>query len=367
MTMGKPGIPDIVQLMRRIAPEAWAEDWDNVGWLVQRRDIPEQDTLRIVLSLDPVDPDIATRRGWRLNIAHHPAIFRPLSRVDETTWATRAWAAGLDFYAAHTNLDAAPGGVNDALARQLGLESTRPLVPCEKAEVVKFVTFVPAGHVDAVRSACAEAGAGRIGDYAECAFQSEGTGLFRPLPGASPYTETPEGNLEREPEVRLDMLAPRHLTDQVVAAARSAHPYEEMAYDVMLMANRQGRVGFGRVGQLPSSLSLPDFTALVGERLQTDRIAVCGPPRSIQTVAVMGGSGGKYWKAALAAGADVYLTSEVSHHEALDAAGAGLPIIDAGHFATEHPVLPVLRDRLLAAFPDLSVEIAEEADPLRSY
>jgi putative NIF3 family GTP cyclohydrolase 1 type 2 len=213
-------VKDVVAAMRRWAPEGWAEEWDNVGWLV-RRDLPQDGPLKVVVSLDPVEPEWAAAQGFRLNVSHHPTMFRPLRRVDETSWAARAWAARLVLYAAHTNLDSAPGGVNDALAGALGLENTRPLLPSDRARLTKFITYVPPENLDAVREACAKAGAGHIGNYDECSFSWPGTGTFRPLPGADPYTRTKTGELETASEVRLEMIVPEGLSDAVVAAARS--------------------------------------------------------------------------------------------------------------------------------------------------
>lgn len=356
-------VREIVGAMRRWAPEEWAEEWDNVGWLV-RREMPQKEPLKVVVSLDPVNPDWAAAEGFRLNVSHHPTMFRPLRRVDDSTWAARAFSVGLDLYAAHTNLDSAPGGVNDALADALGLEHTRPLLP-GSARLVKFITYVPPETLSSVRAACAGAGAGHIGNYDACSFSWPGTGTFRPLPGADPYTRTETGALEEAGEIRLEMIVPAHLRDAVVDAARAAHPYEEMAFDVVPLANTDPRVGLGRVGTLAEPLSLHGFLARVSERLGTDRISLAGRAREIRTVAVLGGSGGKYWPAAKAAGADLYITGEAGHHDALDAAAAGLALLDAGHFATERPVLARVRSYLEQAVPGVAVAVAEEEDPLR--
>lgn len=356
-------VKDVVAAMRRWAPEEWAEEWDNVGWLV-RRDEPRDGPLKVVVSLDPVEPEWAAAEGFRLNVSHHPTMFRPLRRLDDSTWAARAWASGLNLYAAHTNLDSAPGGVNDALADVLGLNNTRPLLP-GRAALVKFITYVPPESLAAARAACAGAGAGHIGNYDECSFSWPGTGTFRPLPGADPYTKTATGALEEASEVRLEMIVPAHLQEAVVAAARRAHPYEEMAFDVVPLTNSDPRVGLGRVGTLPEPMPLDAFCAHVSERLGTDRLSLAGHAAEIRTVAVLGGSGGKYWPAAKSAGTDLYLTGEAGHHDALDAAEAGLALLDAGHFATERPVLPRIKEHLERAVPGVSVSIADETDPLR--
>lgn len=353
-------ITDVVEVMRRLAPESWAEEWDNVGWLVRSRRAAEK-PLKVLLSLDPVEPEAAAAQGYTLNVAHHPEPFRPLRILDDSVRAARAYAAGLDLYAAHTNLDAAPGGVNDALAAALGIADPRPLL-AGRETFLKFVTFVPESHVDAVRSACAAAGAGLIGLYAECSFETRGTGAFRALPGAQPFAGAAGGGLCREPEVRLEMLVPARQSSQVVSAARAAHPYEEMAYDLVVLANRPPGVGPGRVGRLSGETHTAGLVALVAERLNCAPQAA-GPQKAIRTVAVISGSGGEYWKAALDAGADACVTGEAGHHHALDAAGAGLVLIAAGHFATERVVLPALKKHLEASLPGIAADIAPERDP----
>jgi dinuclear metal center YbgI/SA1388 family protein len=357
-------VADVISAMRRLAPEAWAEEWDSVGWLVQRN-VPDGARLKVAISLDPIDPDWAATHGIRLNVCHHPTPFRPLARLDEHTWAAHAWAMGLNLYAAHTNLDAAPGGVNDALADALGLIEARPLLPCEGARLVKFVTYVPPANLDAVRDACAAAGAGHIGNYDECSFAWPGTGTFRPLPGANPYTRTRTGHLEHAEEIRLEMIVPAHLLDAVTVAANDAHPYEEMAFDVYSLANLDPRVGIGRIGTLPEPMEPAAFATKVAGVLRTDCVSVAGHAEAISTVAVLGGAGGKYVGAAKSAGADAFVTGELGHHDALEAQALGIVAVDAGHFATERVVLAPLRAYLEGQLPGLEVVVADETDPLR--
>jgi hypothetical protein len=98
----------------------------------------------------------------------------------------------------------------------------------------KLVVFVPSESLDAVRDALFAAGAGRIGDYERCSWYTEGTGTFRPLPGASP-TVGAVGEEEHVPELRLETVFPAARRDEVVAALRAAHPYEEPAFDVYVL------------------------------------------------------------------------------------------------------------------------------------
>ena len=359
-------VRDVVSALRRWAPERWAEEWDNPGWLVQREENADTDA-RVILSLDPVHPETARSAGCNLNVCHHPSPFRSLSRIDSDTLPVRLWGSGIDLFAAHTNLDVAPGGVNDALAALLGLENVRPLLPCTGARLVKFVTFVPANHLDAVREAAAAAGAGHIGLYSDCSYSHSGTGTFRPGPTTNAFTGTPVGELEKAPEERLEMVVPAHLSDDVVAAVREVHPYEEMAYDLAFLVNLDPTVGLGRIGNLPAPVTLSAFCELVHQQLECARISSAGPEREIDSVALVGGSAGEYHVAARNAGADVFLTGEASHHHGLEARDSGMALVTAGHLATERPVLSAIKSFIERRFPETPVQIANETDPWRDH
>jgi len=230
------------------------------------------------------------------------------------------------------------------------------------AERLKLVWFVPREALDATRSAVFEAGAGRIGEYQRCSWYTAGTGTFFGGEGTAPSIGR-AGREERVSELRVETVVPADRAREVVAALIAAHPYEEMAYDVYALANPDPRAGMGRVGTLPEPMAFTEFCSHVSECLRTDRLSVAGRAECVRTVAVMGGSGGKYLSAAR--GADAYVTGEVGHHDALEAQAMRMAIVDAGHFSTERVVVEPLKRYLEAALPGLDVTVADETDPLR--
>jgi hypothetical protein len=256
--------------------------------------------------------------------------------------------------AAHTNLDVARdgAGTSDPVARVLGLEDVRPLTTeLRDHDRVKLVTFVPPEAVDRVLDAVAAAGAGRIGDYERCSFRVRGTGTFRPTAGADPYSGT-VGEDAAEEEERLELEVPRRAVGPVVAALRAAHPYEEVAYDLLpLVAGAD--VGFGCVGTLPTPRTLEEVAATIRADLPAPHLRYAGDPgREVRTVAAVGGAGDSLIGAAAAAGVDVYVTGDLRHHVTLDALELGLALVDAGHHATEAAAMPTWIDRLRAAGTD---------------
>lgn len=350
-----------VQLVEQLWPERDAESWDAVGLQVGD---PADPVRAVLVCLDVTDAalDEAAGRGADLLLAHHPLLFRPLARLTTATppgrLALRAARERVAVLAAHSNLDVAVPGTSDPVARILGLHDVRPLRPLRPAgggldpEQVKLVTFVPVEHTLAVIAAAAAAGAGHIGGYDECSFRVTGTGTFRPGPGTSPAVGE-RGRRTEVTEDRLEVVVPRAGLAAVVEAVRAAHPYEEVAWDAypLVPPPPAGRArGLGLVGVLPQRRKLVDIADALAVELPSPHLRVVGDlDRAVTRVAACGGAGDALIGDAVAAGVDLYVTGDLRHHPALDAAASGLALIDAGHAATEAAALPVVVEALGAA------------------
>lgn len=335
-------VGDVIAALGRRAPAARAAAWDPVGLQIGDAGAP----ITSAAVCHEVTDEVVTRvEGGAVDllVSYHPLLFRPTTRIAAGPGAAgrayRLARAGVSLVVAHTNHDVAPGGAADALAAALGLADTVPFGPLWGGESVRFVTFVPPESADRVAAAMAAAGAGAIGRYTDCSFRTAGTGTFfapddaRPAVGAA-------GRLNREPEIRLEMVAPAARSEAVAAALAAAHPYEEPAFDVI---ERRGDAGFvGRVGRLEAPATGGDLAALVADRLGGVVRAAGDPRRLIERAAVVPGSGGDFAAAASAAGADVLITGDVSHHRARAALDLGLSLVDPGHAATERPGIATL-------------------------
>ncbi|MEM8558303.1 MAG: Nif3-like dinuclear metal center hexameric protein [Bacteroidota bacterium] len=370
-----PTVSDLARALEAWAPRGMAADFDNVGLLVGD---PARTVTNVLVALDltPAVVSEAQKLGAELIVTHHPLLFTPQKRVVATdpvgALVLRLAAAGIAYYAAHTNLDAAPAGVSFALAEQLGIENPQFLVPQPDA-LVKLVTFAPRDAADAVRAAMAEAGAGQIGDYDACAFVSEGTGHFCPNARATPTIGTAGGPLESVEELRIEAEVMRWALPRVVAAMTEAHPYEEVAYDVYALDKAATRAGYGAIGTLPAPLPLADFLAVVRARLNAGALRYAGDDGAmIQTVAVCGGSGSRFIPHALRAGADAYVTADVTYHtffDVLDTEGRStMALVDAGHYETERVTEQILVDYLGAQFPEVGVHRTDAwTSPMRTF
>jgi dinuclear metal center YbgI/SA1388 family protein len=367
-------VQDITGLLNRLYPPQFAEDWDNVGLQVGDLQAPVE---KILVCLDPTGAalDQAEAANAQLVISHHPLIFRPLKSLTPTdstgqlVW--QAARAGIAVASVHTNLDRACPGLNDWLAERLQLNESLPLQFGRGQELFKLVVFVPEAHLDQVAEALFAAGAGQIGKYDRCSFRSSGSGTFRAGAGAQPFLGQP-GETEVASEFRLEVIVPTERLARVTQKLLKAHPYEEVAYDLLPLANRREDIGLGRIGRLAKPVALKTFagqvkTALGGHVLRW----VGAPERLVSKVALCGGSGASLLTEAVRQGADVLVTGDVKYHDAKIAQEQNIGLIDAGHFATEHLMVERLVSTLqqLVAernWPLVIVPMTGEADPFRS-
>jgi dinuclear metal center YbgI/SA1388 family protein len=311
-----------------------------------------------MFAVDPLPAivDEALEWGADLLVTHHPLLLRATHSVATDTWKGallhRMIRGGCALYTAHTNADVAHDGVNDALARTLGLASTGPLRAWPSEPADKIVTFVPPDHADAVIDALRRAGAGTIGNYTGCAWKVSGTGTFTPGEGSNPVIGE-VGRTEVTAEARVEMVAPRSRRAAAVEALRAAHPYEEVAVDIIELAVAPSGTGMGRVGSLAVPVSLAAFAQRVADALPSTPggVRYHGDPEAVVArIAVCGGSGDSLLTDAARAGADVFVTADLRHHPASGAlAAGGLSLVDPGHWASEWPWLSVAADRLVQA------------------
>lgn len=324
---------EIIGLMEKFSPKAYAMEGDKIGLQIGRLNKPIENVM-ITLDLLENVVDEAIEKNVQLIIAHHPPIFRPLQKIVTDTPQGRIIEKLLKHdiavYAAHTNLDVASGGVNDLLAEAMGLENVELLVPTFEEKLKKLVVFVPKSHCDQVREALGNAGAGAIGNYSHCSFTGEGTGYFLPGENTNPFIGK-AGELEAVNEERIETIFPDSLEKKILSALLKAHPYEEVAYDIYPLDNKGMELGLGRIGNVPE-MTLQDFVDHVKKVFGLNGVRVVGDLQAkVKKVAVLGGDGGKYWSQAKFKGADVFVTGDLYYHVAHDAMMSGLNIVDPGH------------------------------------
>jgi dinuclear metal center YbgI/SA1388 family protein len=340
-------LADIESFFEQWAPRWTAWERDNVGIQIGLRS-RKVSNLLIALDVTPRIVEEAVARKTELIVTHHPLLFRPLSSICDSdpvgSLALSLAEKKIALFSAHTNLDSATGGVSFTLAHALGIVKPAFLVLL-KNTLLKIAVFVPGEHADTVATAMAKSGAGVIGEYQSCSFRMNGKGTFRGSQHSAPTIGEPL-RLEEVAEVRLEMLVPRSRVTSVVAAMKSVHPYEEVAYDLYTLENENPNFGMGAVGDLLKPMSLRAFLAQVKRTLNADSLRFSGSlNQTVKRVAVCGGSGSEYLDDALRANADVFVTADVRYH-GFQAANGRIAVVDAGHYETEHVVLSSIAERL---------------------
>jgi len=346
---------DIINIIERIAPTSLAEKWDNVGLQVGDKD-REINKIMICLEANNKVIDEAVEKGIDMIITHHPLIFKPLSKLVSSDPIVRAINKliknDINLYSAHTNLDIAIGGTSDYLAGLLNLKNLKPLSITQNKRYYKLVVFVPEDNLEEVRDAISNAGAGHIGNYSHCTFQSKGIGTFKPLQGSDPYIGK-LNEIEKVDECRLETIVSVNKLDDVLNNMLRAHPYEEVAYDLIPLENNMEELGFGRIGYLANPIELEDLALEIKNVLNADMVRIIGDKsKHMSKIAICTGSGSEFIKSAHRNKCDCYITGDIKYHDAQLAVDLGLSIIDAGHYETENIICTPLRERLLKEFEE---------------
>ena len=362
-------VREVMELLEELAPLELAEDFDNVGLLVGD---PKAEVSGILVTLDTLENVVeeAISKSCNLIVSFHPIIFKGLKKLTGTNYVERVVMRALEhkiaIYSMHTALDNAREGVNAKLCEVLGILNTRPLIP-QKGIIKKLTTYVPKNKAEQLRKALFGAGAGTIGNYSDCSFSVEGTGSYTPEKNSNPAIGT-IGETHYEDEIQVNVTYTKDREGPVLKALFSAHPYEEVAYEIYGLENKNQHTGMGRIGELEHEMSETDFLQMLKERLNVPAIrhtAFLG--RNIKKVAVLGGSGSFAIGAAKAAGADIFVTADLKYHQFYEAEKTML-IADVGHYETEQFTKSLLVDYLTKKITNFAVCLSESStNPIKYF
>lgn len=362
-------IKDITGILEEFAPLSYQEDYDNAGLIVGD---PEKEIYSALLCIDITDAIIteALKKGVQLIISHHPIIFSGLKKLNGKNLVERcvikAIKNDIALYACHTNIDSMYAGVNAKICEKLNVKSTKILQPA-KNQLKKLVTFIPVDHLEKVREAIFEAGAGQIGEYDSCSYNLLGTGTFRGSEKTNPFVGE-KGKLHLEQEIRFETIFPKTIQSKVLQALLSVHPYEEVAYDIYSLDNEFDQVGMGMIGELENPINPVDFLKRVKEVFNAKVIRHTKIiQENIQKVAVCGGSGSFLLNRAKALGADIFITGDVKYHQFFEADNK-IIFADIGHFESEQFTLEIFYDLIIKKFPKFALYLTEvNTNPINYY
>jgi dinuclear metal center YbgI/SA1388 family protein len=349
-------IRDIITALEHIAPPALQEAYDNAGLITGNK---AWNCTGIIVSLDATEDVVkeAISKKCNLVVAHHPIVFKGLKTITGKTYVEQTIITAIKndiaIYAIHTNLDNVVEGVNGKIADMLGLVKRQVLAPKHNL-LQKLAVFVPVSAKETLLNALFAAGAGAIGNYSECSFSTEGMGSFKAGKAARPVVGNP-GEWHLEKEEKVEVIFPHWLKASLLSAMKAHHPYEEVAYDIYNLANSYQNTGSGLIGELETEMEEKELLAKLKKTFNIPAIkhtVLKGKP--VKTLAICGGAGSFLTGAAIAAGADMYITGDIKYHEFFDADNQ-LVLADIGHYESEQFTIDLLFDILRQKFPNFAV------------
>jgi len=354
-------IKDITTCIEEIAPLSYAESFDNVGLLVGNY---TTEVTGVLVTLDTLENivDEAIEKNCNLIVSFHPIIFSGLKKLNGNNYVERvvlkAIKNDIAIYTMHTALDNSFQGVNAKICDVLGLQHKKILIP-QNNTIKKLTTYVPHDNAEKVREALFKAGAGTIGNYDNCSFNTEGYGTYRGNENSNPVIGE-KGKLHTENETFISVIFEKHKENTLLAALFDAHPYEEIAYDIVPLDNLHQEIGMGMIGELSEKKKALEFLNFLKKVMNIKALRhskLLNKP--IKKVAVLGGSGSFAIKNAINAGADIFVTADIKYHEFYKAENK-LIIADIGHYESEQFTKNLLVDILTKKFPNFAIILSNK-------
>lgn len=349
----------IIKAIEEFAPLSLQESYDNSGLIIGTTDMEISSAL---LCIDITEDTIqeAIDKNCNLIISHHPIVFKGLKRFNKSNYVERcvikAIKNDIAIYSAHTNIDSVRGGVSERICEKLNLKNKQILAPSGE-KLRKLVCYVPLSHAEQLRIALFKAGAGHIGKYSSCSYNTEGIGTFMPEKGSNPFVGEIK-KLHHEKETRIEVIFPLNLKNKIINSLLANHPYQEVAYDIFILENINPNIGLGMTGELEKEIDSKDFLNIIKKTFK------CGTIRytdinidKIKKVSVCGGSGSSLLKNAIASKSDIFITADFKYHEFFDAENK-IIIADIGHYESEQFTNDIFYEILTKKITNFAVHIS---------
>ncbi|MBN2892659.1 MAG: Nif3-like dinuclear metal center hexameric protein [Bacteroidales bacterium] len=354
-------IKDLVSIIENKFPPQTQENYDNSGLIVGDKEI-EINSVLLTIDINEDVVDEAIEKKCNFIIAHHPIIFRPLKRITGSNYIEKtiikAIKNDIAIYAAHTSVDNSDQGINKYLCDLLELKNQKIIQPKQEM-LFKLVTFVPNEHAEKVRTAIFDAGAGYIGNYDYCSYNTEGIGTFRAGEKANPFVGE-KNKLHLENEIRIETVFPGFLKGKIINALLNSHPYEEVAYDIYPLNNEYNKFGAGIIGDIENEADEAEFLSIIKNKFNVQSIRFSNLlNKKVKKVAVCSGAGNFLIEDAIAQKADIYISSEFKYNQYIEAQKR-IVIVDAGHYETEVFIKNVFYELLTKKFPNFAVEFSQK-------
>lgn len=353
-------IKEVTDFLETIAPLSYQESYDNSGLIIGNY---KNEIKGILISFDCTEDIIkeAISKNCNLIISHHPLIFSGIKKINGNSFIDKiiisAIKNDISIYAIHTNIDNIITGVNKILCDKLNLINHKIMIP-QTGLLRKLITFCPDDYAEKVRQQLFEAGAGHIGNYNSCSYNTVGYGTFKALDGANPFVGE-KNNIHKENETKIEVIYSKNIESRILNSLFKSHPYEEVAYDIIQLENEFKNVGSGMIAELNEPINELEFLTIVKQTLNIKCIKhseLLG--KKIKKVALCAGSGSFLIKEAKKSGADIFLTADIKYHQFFEAENM-IIIADIGHYESEQFIKELLFDILSKKFANFAILISE--------
>jgi len=329
-------VQDVIDHLEELAPLAYAEDFDNVGLLVGDK---TKKITGILVTLDTLEAVVneAIQTNCNLIISFHPIIFKGLKKLTGKNYVERvvmkAIKHDIAIFSIHTALDNAANGVNDMICNTLQLTNKQILIP-QNETIKKLSTYVLKNEAEALRNALFSMGAGSIGNYSNCSFNVEGYGTYKGNENSNP-TKGKKGETHIENETKITVTYAKHQESQILQTLFKTHSYEEVAYEITTLENKNQNIGMGMIGEFAQPMDETAFLKHLKTKMNTACIRHSAfLNKKIKKVAVLGGSGSFAINTAKASGADAFVTADLKYHDFFSAEN-NILLADIGHYESE--------------------------------
>ncbi len=354
-------IKEIIEKLENLVPLSLQEKWDNSGYQLKLADEPVNGVL-ISLELTPEAVLLAVKSKCNLIITHHPFFFHPIKSIDinssDATIINTLLNNKICVYSMHTNFDSSIYSMSRFIAQKINLKSLVSINPFKK-KLYKLSVFVPKGYIPIVREALFKYADPVIGNYENCSFETKGRGSFKPVGEADPFIGEPEKTSFVD-ESKLEVIIEENKLGKTIEEIKKVHPYEEVAYDIYPLFDYGSLdiAGLGVIGEFigkEKNITLQNVIIKLKNAINADYINYTGKlKRIIKKAAIISGSGFSYINEVINKGADVFISSECSYHNAIKAYNNNLCLIDIPHFDSEKSFNLILKE-ILGRYFDIKI------------
>ncbi|EKD41998.1 MAG: protein of unknown function DUF34 [uncultured bacterium] len=340
-------LSEIISRAEKEIPLHYQEAYDRSGLQVGSKN---WEVKKVLFAYDACHEVIeeAIKKKAQLIVTHHPLSMKDYRQINLDTYEgaiiEKAIQNKIAIYSFHTNHDASLLSLNRHYANELGLKKIRVIQATNETPFYKLIVYVPQTHTSQVMEALFAAGAGHIGNYSHCSFRGAGKGTFTGNEKSNPFLGKP-GIREEAIEDKLETVVEKINLNKILEQMLLAHPYEEVAYDVIPLTNVRSQIGHGIFGTLEKKTPVKAVITQIKKIFGIQNLVFVGDKtKLIQSIGLCTGSGTSLLNDVFKNKIDLFITGDVKYHYGVEALRHEVCVVDVGHFHSEIKSIEILKD-----------------------